>query len=54
MIFTATAAFCFSFLTAIFGFALRPFQKFRGASSGLLGMASLAFVTGAYLLWQYG
>ena len=54
MAFVATAAFCFAFLTAIFGFALRPFQKFRGASSGLLGMALLAFVSGAYIFWQYG
>jgi hypothetical protein len=52
--FVATAAFCFAFITAICGFALRPFQKLRAASSGLLGMASFALITGMYLFWQYG
>jgi hypothetical protein len=54
VVFAATAAFCFAFISAICGFALRPFEKFRAASSGLLGMASLALVTGSFLYWQYG
>ena len=53
MTFAATAAFAFAFMTAICGIALRPFQKMRAASSGLLGMASLAVITGAYLFWQF-
>ncbi len=52
MIFAGTAALCFSFVAAIFGFALKPFQKFRLASNGLLGMAALALIMGAIVFWN--
>ncbi len=53
MTFVGTAALCFAFIAAIFGFALRPFQKFRLASSGLLGVAMLALITGVIVFWHY-
>jgi hypothetical protein len=52
MIFAGTAAFCFAFIAAIFGFALKPFQKLRLASHGLLGMAMLALVMGTIAFWN--
>ena len=48
-----TAALCFAFIAAIFGFSLRPFEKFRLASSGLLGMAAVALALGVIVFWQY-
>jgi hypothetical protein len=53
MIIAGTAALCFAFVAAIFGIALRPFQKFRLASSGLLGMAAVALALGVIVFWQY-
>ena len=53
MTFVGTAALCFAFIAAIFGFALRPFHKFRLASSGLLGVAMLALITGVIVFWHY-
>lgn len=52
MIFVGTAALCFAFIAAIFGFALRPFQKLRLASNSLLGMAVLGLITGVIVFWQ--
>jgi hypothetical protein len=48
-----TAALCFAFIAAIFGFALKPFQRFSVASNGLLGLAALALITGVLVFWKY-